>query len=516
MENKKYWYPSMEFPEIIFSLKSWGLEVTSQQLAKPNPDFVMKVYTSCVQQVTGVAREDLDELLEAAIASLDEATPDIYTNSLSLNFLVYHITRFANVAKVHDFSAKDLCFPERERTRSILSAFINFIRFSEQCIPFVMSLREKSASLNDERAQAEKELAEIQRKVSEIKARRAQDEPKSEELRRENAAITAHLIATKESQVVLLKDIESLKAEKSSLLQRKEGLNSDTALASDTLSRTRSRIVQSPERIKRTITTMGATANEDKKTLGAQETKTRDLQAKISALLNIEKDIRACVEQLQTIEKEVRALEISQKELGDTKDHLDEKKIERTELEMRRERVRKQLSNAHEKLERAQRHVEDKRLASQQTIERLQQEYEEMSLERRDNDKQVEELRREADETDRKASVLVCSSELPNPQPRHPWFECYLQMADHLRRSEAEINELLAEYWGLRHETGIVILVVRRDSLDNTTASRLGEVWRVPHIGDETDDAWIERAARGIKIERTHSLRHSSLSQATI
>lgn len=62
----------------------------------------------------------------------------------------------------------------------------------------------------------------------------------------------------------------------------------------------------------------------------------------------------------------------------------------------------KQLSNAQEKVERAQRHAEDKRQASQQAIERLQQEYENMALERRDNDKQVEETRKEADEVERK------------------------------------------------------------------------------------------------------------------
>ena len=27
-------------------------------------------------------------------------------------------------------------------------------------------------------------------------------------------------------------------------------------------------------------------------------------------------------------------------------------------------------------------------------------------------------------------------------------------MAEHLKKSEAEINDLLAEYWKLRHETG--------------------------------------------------------------
>lgn len=66
------------------------------------------------------------------------------------------------------------------------------------------------------------------------------------------------------------------------------------------------------------------------------------------------------------------------------------------------QRVRKQLSNAQDKLERAQRHAEDRRLASQQTIERLEREYEEMAVERRDNDKQVEEMRAEADDVERK------------------------------------------------------------------------------------------------------------------
>jgi len=154
------------------------------------------------------------------------------------------------------------------------------------------------------------------------------------------------------------------------------------------------------------------------------------LQAKITVLTNIEKDVRGCIEQLQTIEKEVQLLEGAQKELADVKDSLDYKTIERSELQMRKERVYRQLANAHEKLERAQRHAEEKRQASQQTIDRLQREYERMDIERRDNDKQVEELREEADEIEAK-------------------------MAEHLKKSEAELDDLLAEYWKLRHETEV-------------------------------------------------------------
>lgn len=64
--------------------------------------------------------------------------------------------------------------------------------------------------------------------------------------------------------------------------------------------------------------------------------------------------------------------------------------------------MHRQLANAQEKLERAQRHAEEKRHASQQTIERLQREYEQMDVERRDNDKLVEELRKEADDIEAK------------------------------------------------------------------------------------------------------------------
>ena len=74
--------------------------------------------------------------------------------------------------------------------------------------------------------------------------------------------------------------------------------------------------------------------------------------------------------------------------------------------------MEKQLANAHEKVERAQKHAEDKKLANQRTIERLQREYDEMVIERRDNDKQLEELRREADNIEAKVTVCYCARSL--------------------------------------------------------------------------------------------------------
>jgi kinetochore protein Nuf2 len=73
----------------------------------------------------------------------------------------------------------------------------------------------------------------------------------------------------------------------------------------------------------------------------------------------------------------------------------------------------KQLANAREKIERAQQHIEDKRIAGQQAIERLEKEYQNMAIERRDTDKHNEELRAEADEVERKVSRDLSHPQYP-------------------------------------------------------------------------------------------------------
>jgi kinetochore protein Nuf2 len=60
-------------------------------------------------------------------------------------------------------------------------------------------------------------------------------------------------------------------------------------MVADTIQRSRSRIVQSPERIKRTISTMSSTVLEEKRTVTIHDAKARDLQTKINGILSVEK-----------------------------------------------------------------------------------------------------------------------------------------------------------------------------------------------------------------------------------
>ncbi|KAF7295191.1 hypothetical protein MIND_01057900 [Mycena indigotica] len=424
-------FPPLSSNDIISSLSAWGYDINKEQLRHPTPDFVQGVFCACLKQVTDIDAEALQDPVTRALNHTQLVDKDLYATSLSNHLLLRHLTRFADAARVDHFCSRDIYMPERERTLFVLSGFINFIKFTQQyCEDVVRKLRDNSEGIIVEREKVSKKLSQITEEIEHIKAKFALDEPKCVQLREENAAIRAQLFASKEMQVQALEEIKNLKIEKADIVKEKELINAEIVSISALNTRAQSRIVKSPDRIKQKISTMGFTLQQDKQTVAMQESKARDLQAKITALTNIEKDVRGCIEQLQTIEKEVRSLQESQKELHQLKDLVEGQQIRHKELHLHRERLFKQLSNAQEKLERAQRHAEDRKVASQKTIERLQAEYDDMVVERRDTDKQVEDIRAQANEIEGKIN-------------------------EHLKTSETELNQLLAEYWKLRHNTDV-------------------------------------------------------------
>lgn len=78
--------------------------------------------------------------------------------------------RFAEAARIENFSSRDLSQPEAERTTNVLSGFINFIRFIEQeCEDYVKNTREKSDTFHDERRGIEEKIQVMTKKIEEMK-----------------------------------------------------------------------------------------------------------------------------------------------------------------------------------------------------------------------------------------------------------------------------------------------------------------------------------------------------------
>ena len=53
-------------------LSVWDLNVSHEQLAKPSPDFVIAIYNTFLEQVTGINHQTLHEPIQSALNTLED------------------------------------------------------------------------------------------------------------------------------------------------------------------------------------------------------------------------------------------------------------------------------------------------------------------------------------------------------------------------------------------------------------------------------------------------------------
>lgn len=186
--------------EIVGYLGGWNINISHEQLLRPTPEFVESVYYACLEQVTSISLDSIRNPVQNALAALEDSdqvcihhrsnrnanppsgplfhrTDAQYSPSSPVSVSLCPIcqltplnrTRFANAARILDFNARDIATPTSERTRYILAAFINLMRFTQQRASFVQHLREKSDGIMEERNKASQELSNYREKTSAMK-----------------------------------------------------------------------------------------------------------------------------------------------------------------------------------------------------------------------------------------------------------------------------------------------------------------------------------------------------------
>ena len=69
--SREFWFPSMSVAEIVDAFTGWGYSVSPEQVARPTSDFVVGVYSACLEQVTGITLDTLQQSIEKSLASTD-------------------------------------------------------------------------------------------------------------------------------------------------------------------------------------------------------------------------------------------------------------------------------------------------------------------------------------------------------------------------------------------------------------------------------------------------------------
>ncbi|KIY70025.1 hypothetical protein CYLTODRAFT_420115 [Cylindrobasidium torrendii FP15055 ss-10] len=441
-QSKVSTYPDVSPQEIVEFLGEYELTITPDRLTRPTSDTVEPIYSFCVELVTGITREDIEDAVTISLEQLQTRDEDknlFYASSLNQRILFHHITRVTKASGIDDFLMGDLIAPKPGRTQRVLSAIVNFLKYAmQECGPHVTAMEKEAEAKNAELAQSYQELEAARKELQDAKAKIAAEEPICEKHRKHIAELKAKILFLRDQHGSVAQDLQLLRDQKKELVARKQALNLEIDRVNDLVIRTKSNVVQSPERIKRRIGEMSDNVKNDRDAISDLESRCRQLQAKINAFSEIAHDVRGCYEQLQVVAQALEDRVMVTRDLNELRETLQTREIEYKELELRQARMQKQLENANEKLAHVSRHMGDKRAALQHTNERLRREYDEWAVERAGSEEQIRKFRQLTEEVQQKKLEL-------------------------LETSDRELNELLDVYWDLQQ--GIETYMTRLGSV---------------------------------------------------
>lgn len=408
-------FPLLRTGELVASLVDIGLPVSADDVDRPTASKVVPLYSWFLNALTQLTLEDV---MVAAQLTLDNmaANPDLPTELLRETVYVgaLHATlnQVMQWACLDDFSVKDIRDPQPARLRRILSALLNFYLFEQDQMPRLAHLEESSEELAKEEHDYERKMVELQDAIERKKCvlpiminilrswvntpltrdRRAALDLSSQqaaEIEEKNAS-TRHSLLEKRSQASALSNgIESTKHDRSALQSKVEDLSQSLSTLDLDINRLRSRIVQSPGRVKAVITDLSHNVASMKEDIATHESRGRDHALRISVLRAYEGQISAVLAVLAEWESELQRASVEHGKIV----KLTELRESQSELLKNRElkvaQAKRRIAVVEEQRERHERQAESKRETLSAKLSELQSMHEHLMAKRQDADEEA-------------------------------------------------------------------------------------------------------------------------------
>lgn len=183
--------------------------------------------------------------------------------------------------------------------------------------------------------------------------------------------------------------IEVDKRDRSALQTRLENMQTAISAHEVEIARLRSRIVQSPNRVKQSLLDLGKAVAQMKDDILEIEAKGRDHQSRISALKRYEVEISTLIKTVEEWEAELDKAAEGQEKLIKLSDERDARSEDLKELELYAQQLNRRIQAAIEQRERHVRQAEGKKETLQKRMSEMQDTHEALMAQRQDVDEEA-------------------------------------------------------------------------------------------------------------------------------
>ncbi|RXK41686.1 hypothetical protein M231_00921 [Tremella mesenterica] len=418
-------FPMMTTGEIMDCLAALGINVAQEDITKPTWNSAQMIYSSLLDALMGVPPDALDQPKAALLGMMEYK--ELYADALQFTMLFRHCRALASLCGISNFNMSDLTRPDAQRLRTALSGIMNFAKFRDERSQFHLALVAKVAKQSDKAQQLRKKLEQIDINMGEITARHAADRPLTDKAKERNDSLRSELMGLRTEQVNLSHEVEDLKRERGALSEQATNKMHELATLTSQTTLARSRLVQSPERIKRNISEMTHQVTVEKATLSTYQQQARSHQNRLEVFGGLERDLKELIDLEKTIEQQKIKVEEARRSQSALQARLEGKNIEGQGLKSKLEQLDRQLQFASDKLHRQQELGRETRDRAKKRIDDVKAEYVKLkkvkSVWQREKDNLMSQIKELEDE-----------------------------MGAFISKNEREIDDLLQDYWTTRKQ----------------------------------------------------------------
>jgi kinetochore protein Nuf2 len=317
MDDTGMTFPTLKVAEIVSCSDELRVPLTQDDIKNPQPNVIKKVLELYLEMFLQLNIAEIQqptfEAMMVEFPQLHEASVPTLVSSTAMKYMM-------NACGVMDFSMQDIVNPESKRIKKLLSALINFAKFREMQMSSVDQLLEERDMLTAEALELQQINDERTGTIEEIRAAQEADAPKVAALEAQCEALSNQIAQLNDAQAGIQSELLVMKNEITNASDETAKVIFEIQAKQQTTNQLGSKIVQSPERIKKEIVEMNHAVEREQKNLVGSERRVRELTLRVEGVTQIDGDVERGIKELTEVASEIGRLKKTRAETAQASD----------------------------------------------------------------------------------------------------------------------------------------------------------------------------------------------------
>ncbi|KAJ1292718.1 hypothetical protein BS78_01G011700 [Paspalum vaginatum] len=328
-------FPELTPAQIAEALNSYGLapdgHLRADDIASPQSELFAAILS---RLLANVACDDPDDQVGfEQLQALDN--PEHHMHALGFTRLYRKAADFLESIQFRGLTLRDIIRPDPRRVCHILSAVVNFLHYRQEKLELLQPIVEEYAHYEDRNNELRARIAELQKVKADHLRKEQMEEPAVQQLQAEVNGLKQKIQEYNKQQMALRAKAKAMDEKKEEILSKISQADYNLMKLSTENSKLLSKIVQSPEKLQRTLEEKKATREELKNLEKMAMQKVQDKNNTLEMYTKVAKKLSKHLSQISALHEKSAAAKASEKNVKALKAQISDQSLEMKALHVK-------------------------------------------------------------------------------------------------------------------------------------------------------------------------------------